>query len=102
MADIPLVQHLIDERAIKESDRLFCAVPKSENIDDGLRHVTYREFANAVNRCAWWLEKELEKSQRFETIAYIGPSDLRYVIITIAANKTGFKVYDVRIYLNIK
>lgn len=91
-AEPTLVPKLIDGRAYSEPDRLFCAIPRSTDLKDGLRCITYRHFANAVNKCAWWIEKELGKGENFETLAYVGPSDIRYAIITLAAVKTGHKV----------
>ena len=89
-----LLPTIIDNRAHVNPERLYCAFvePKHASIEEGLRKVTYGQFANAVNRCAWWLEKELGKSQNFETLAYVGPSDIRYSIVTLAAVKTGHKV----------
>ncbi len=89
-----LLPTIIDNRAHADPERLFCAYiePKLASVEEGLRKVTYGQFANAVNRCAWWLEQELGKSQNFETLAYVGPSDIRYAIVTLAAVKTGHKV----------
>ncbi len=89
-----LLPTLIDDRANAVPDRLYCAYiePGHASVEDGLRKVTYGHFANSVNRCAWWLEKELGKGQNFETLAYVGPSDIRYAIMTLAAVKIGYKV----------
>ena len=70
----------------------FASYPRSPNLQDGFRDVNYLQLANAINACAWWIEDHIGKGHNFETLAYIGPSDLRYAIITVAAIKTGYKV----------
>ena len=40
----------------------------------------------------------LGRSTVFETIAYIGPSDLRYAIVFLAAVKCGYKVSNAICY----
>ena len=90
-----LLPNLIDELARLDPERLYCALVKSRNVDDGFRKVTYGEFANAVNRCAWWLEEQVGKSDHFTTLAYVGMMDIRYTIMTLAATKVGYKVREV-------
>lgn len=46
----------------------------------------------AVNCIAHLLNDKLGESQSFETLAYIGPNDLRYHIVLMAAMKMGYKV----------
>lgn len=83
---------IIDERARLDPARLYCAQVKSKNVEDGVLEITYGDFANAINKCAWWLDEEFGKAEAFDTIAYAGPGDLRYAMITYAAVKTGRKV----------
>ena len=92
--DDVLLPTLIDNRAYSDPDKLYCAYiePNHTSVEEGLRTVTYGQFANAVNRCAWWLKKEIGNGQNFETLAYVGPSDIRYAIVTLAAVKTNHKV----------
>ncbi len=87
-----LIPHLIDERAEKNWSQPFTSLSRSANPIDGFEDISYRKFADAVNRCAWWMQDVLGKSCEYNTIAYTGPSDIRYGILTIAAIKTGFKV----------
>lgn len=83
---------LIDEIASTSPMRLFVAIPKPPHPRDGFIDISYFTFARAINKCAWWIEKELGRGQLFETIAYIGPLDLLYPILIFAAVKTGYKV----------
>ena len=84
---------IIDDRAASDPDRLYAGYfefTNNENLE--LRKLTYRNIANAVNRCAWWLNSQFGRSEDFKTLAYSGPADLRYLIVTLAATKTGHKV----------
>jgi acyl-CoA synthetase (AMP-forming)/AMP-acid ligase II len=87
-----LVPVLIDEIAQQTPKRVFCSIPKSSNLRDGFLDITFQDFARATNRTAGWLEENFGRSYSFETLAYIGPSDLRYLIMVLAASKVGYKV----------
>lgn len=87
-----LIPSLIDGFAKVTPFRSFCSLPCSCNPKDGFRDISYEEMAAAVNKLAWWIESRLGKSQTFESLAYIGTSDLRYAILAVAAQKTGHKV----------
>ncbi|KAK5624968.1 hypothetical protein RRF57_000684 [Xylaria bambusicola] len=57
-----------------------------------LRDVSFQTCAHAVNQTCWWLKRTLGTSETFDTVAYIGPNDLRYLILFSAAVKCGYKV----------
>ena len=86
-----LILHLIDDIARDDPNRCFCLL-STLAAPDGFRTVSYGELANAINRVAWWIGENTQKDLDFQTLGYIGPSDLRYTILTIAAQKAGFKV----------
>ena len=87
---------LLDDIATRYPDRPFVSLPRdNENIACGYHDFSYGDMANAVNRAAWWIVRALGKCSAkgsFETLHYIGPQDLRYVILILAAVKTGYKV----------
>ena len=87
-----LIPQLIDERARLNPQGSVWSVPKSSNLADGFRDISYGQVARAINRVAWWIDEQIGKSTTFEKLAFIGPSDLRYSILTIAAQKTGHTV----------
>ena len=87
-----LIPHLVDVIAYSEPQRPFVSVPRSSNLQEGYQDVSYSAFAKAVNRFSWWIEKELGQGQPPKTIFYLGPLDLRYLIILLAAAKTGHVV----------
>jgi hypothetical protein len=90
-----LVPLLLDEGAILDPSRAYASVPIDElDLSKGFKDITVKQVANAVNKASWWLEEQLGHSMPgvFETIAYFGPRDLRYVCLQIAAMKVGRKV----------
>ena len=87
-----LVPSLIDQLAQDKPDSPWISVPVSSELSDGFRDINYYVFANAVNRAAHWIESNIGKSLRFETLPYIGPNDARYFILFAAAVKAGYKV----------
>ena len=87
-----LMPFVLDKWARDEPDRLYALVPQSARIIDGFDEVTMRQMAHAVDTTASWLIETFGNCKDFQTLAYIGPSDLRYPVLTLAAMKTGWKV----------
>ena len=90
--DMRLIPNAIDERARTNPNAVFASIPISSCVADGFRDVTYSEYANAINHAASWLENVLGESASGEKIGYIAPSDLRYVILAVAAVKVDRQV----------
>lgn len=84
-----LIPKVLDDIACSDPQRPFISVPRTSNIQDGYEDVSYSTFAGAVNRCSWWIEKEIGRERNSKTLFYIGPLDLRYLLILLAAAKTG-------------
>ena len=91
-SDTRLIPNAIDELARTQPDKVFASIPLTTDIADGFKDVTYLEYANAIDRAAMWLENNLGNGCHGEPIGYLAPSDLRYVILTIAAVKVGCTV----------
>ncbi|KAK8000394.1 nonribosomal peptide synthetase [Apiospora arundinis] len=89
-----LIPHIIDDLARREPLREWAQVPISSDPKDGWRTITFQAYANAINRCCRMLVEHAGEAPRgrFPTIAYIGPNDARYMVIIIAAIKTGHKI----------
>ncbi len=87
-----LIPQLIDERAKSDPHDPCWSVRRSSNLSDGFRDISYGQVARAINRVSWWIEQNVGKSTTFETLAYMGPPDLRYAVLTVAAQKTGHVV----------
>lgn len=89
-----LIPVLIDEIASSDPQRPFFAVPHTNDPQDGFQDITYKSFAQAIHRCSWWLESQLGKSSTFETVTYFGHAhDVFYILLILAAVKTGHKVW---------
>ena len=89
-----LLPQVVDALAQSNPERIYASYPLSADFSDGFRDVTMSEIANAVNRFAYCLERHIGASTVFETLAYMGPSDLRYAVVFHAAVKCGYKVSD--------
>ncbi|KAI9750497.1 MAG: Transmembrane osmosensor [Chaenotheca gracillima] len=87
-----LIPNIVDERAQSDPERAVYSIPISrEDLSRGFEDISARVFANAVNRIAWWLESELGKGSSFQTVGYIGPHDIRYVLLVLGCIKAGYK-----------
>lgn len=93
MPNRDLLPHIIDQRAENDPHRAIAAIPvPSPAAGYTWCDVTYQEFSNAINGAAWLIHKELGSTTELNTLAYIGPNDLRYAILVLAAVKAGFKL----------
>ena len=87
-----LLPQVVDGLAKTDPQRIYATYQCSSDISEGFRNVTMRELASAVNKAAFWIKDVIGCSTTFETIAYVGPSDLRYTIMLLAAIKCRYKV----------
>ena len=86
---------MIDYYAVDSPDKVYASIPRSQDICEGFRDVTYKQLANAIDHAAWWLDDQLgEFNSSFETFAYSGKKDLMYPILAVAAAKVGRTVRD--------
>ncbi|EED15544.1 NRPS-like enzyme, putative [Talaromyces stipitatus ATCC 10500] len=89
-----LMPTLLEQGAKSTPDRVWAKFPISNTTyEHGFRTATYSQMLSAVNKVAWILDKSLGKNATFETLPYLGPSDLRYHIVLLAAIKTGYKAF---------
>lgn len=87
-----LMTTIIDDTSESDPRRCFMSIPRSSDLNDGLKDVSYASIARAINRCAWWIEDLLGKGIGFPTIAtYLNPMDFRHVILIFGAIKAGYK-----------
>ncbi|KAL9120029.1 MAG: hypothetical protein Q9187_003419 [Circinaria calcarea] len=88
-----LLNHMVDGMAQVRPESVWAKIPWDDlSYNAGYRKITYRLFANAVNGVAWWLLRELGQSERFDTLAYFGTWDPRYIILLLGAVKVGYKM----------
>lgn len=83
---------IVDHRARSAPSELVGLIPKGLDVADGYQELTFGGLARAVDACARWIEKRIGRAQHHETIAYMGSNDVRYLIVILASNKTGYQV----------
>jgi thioester reductase-like protein len=84
----------IDHIASKTPEKIWARYPATaDDFQAGiLQNVTFASLANAINNTAWLLDAAFPQREPLDTLAYCGPSDIRYYIIACAACKCSMKV----------
>ncbi|KAL5377980.1 hypothetical protein DPSP01_009426 [Paraphaeosphaeria sporulosa] len=59
---------------------------------DGYKSLTYGQYGDSIEKVAHWLDTQLSKATATNTVAYLGPNDLRNAILWPAVVKTGRKL----------
>ncbi|KAF4900571.1 Non-canonical non-ribosomal peptide synthetase FUB8 [Colletotrichum viniferum] len=84
-----LIPQILDDLAVSEPDRLVFSIAKSSDISQGFHDVFARQFAQAVDKTAWWLHKQVGNTGEVQPVGYIGPHDLRHILLTYACVKAN-------------
>lgn len=71
-----LIPQIMDSLASTNPHRVVCSIAIVDGEDLGLRPVSARNFADAVNKTAWWLHRLIGRPSSISTVAYIGPRRL--------------------------
>jgi acyl-CoA synthetase (AMP-forming)/AMP-acid ligase II len=90
------VINIIDDDAANDPNRPFIFIPRSMQPHDGWEPVTYKQMTNAINHVAHTIRQMVSSDIRednFPTIAYIGPNDVRYIIIMLACIKAKCQAF---------
>lgn len=87
-----LLPQLIDQIAKDDPDRPLVSIPRGADVADGYIDVSFKTLATAVDRCAWWIDRNVGRSQELAPIFFIGPTDIRYLVVLLAAAKTDHVV----------
>ncbi|KAH9890802.1 acetyl-CoA synthetase-like protein [Xylariomycetidae sp. FL2044] len=87
-----LMPCVLDEIARATPQKLFAAIPKSNDPADGFVDVSFADVARCVDFIAWKIESRFGRGQNFETISYVGIPDLCGPLVFYAAVKCGYKV----------
>jgi acyl-CoA synthetase (AMP-forming)/AMP-acid ligase II len=90
-----LLPNTLFKLAAQYPDLTYSEYPRSKDVADGFRKITYEEVANAVHAVAWWIEENVGKpavDDGSETLVYMGPSDLRYTVLVLGSVMVGYKV----------
>lgn len=87
-----LLPQVVDHYAQTDPNRVYASIPESDtDLSKGFRDVTMAKLAAMANRLAWWLVGILGVGH-LDAIAYVGPAEIRYAAIFLAAVKCGYKV----------
>lgn len=90
-----LLPVVIDQLARDDPERPWASFPVDDwNLSAGYEDISYRTLANAVNKLAHFIKHHVGRSPpgKFETLAYLGVSDVRYHLLQMAVVKTGHQV----------
>lgn len=90
-----LLPVVIDQLAQDDPDRPWASFPVDDwNLSAGYEDISYRTLANAINKLAHFIMDHVGRSApgKFETLAYLGVSDVRYHLLQMAVVKTGHQV----------
>ena len=79
-----LIPQILDSLASAEPDRVIYSVATSSDISHGLRHISARTFAKAVDKTAWWLYSQLGRPTSIQTVGYIGPRKLERIPLRLS------------------
>jgi hypothetical protein len=80
-----LLPHILRDAARAEPRKPLALLFESRDLAKPPRTVNAAELHTAVNAVAWWIRGKFSESKHFETLAYIGLSDLRYQIVHIGS-----------------
>jgi hypothetical protein len=89
-----LMVSVVDETATTNPKEVFASIPKSTDLCDGWRDISTAELAHAINFTTWLIVETIGASKNFETLAYLGISDIRYAAFCLAAVKAGYKASE--------
>ncbi|KAH7123087.1 hypothetical protein EDB81DRAFT_813530 [Dactylonectria macrodidyma] len=84
-----LIPQILDDLASAEPERIIYSLATSSDISQEFRHVSARAFVKAVDKTAWLLHSQIRESQAIQAVGYIGPHDLRHILLTYACVKAG-------------
>jgi acyl-CoA synthetase (AMP-forming)/AMP-acid ligase II len=82
----------IEDKARWIPNHTFMRYPPKDWETKGYQSISYGQWSNAIDKVAFWLDSQLGKVGDSGTVAYFGPNDARYAIITPAVIKSGRRV----------
>lgn len=89
-----LLPQVVDFYARTDPAKVYASIPKSSaKLSNGFNDITMAKLAAVVNRLSWWMDDDLGYGD-LDTVAYIGPTDIRYAAMFLAAVKCGYKVRE--------
>lgn len=89
---------VLDKIAVTNPNRLYAAIPRSNELADGFEDISFKDMARCVDYFAHLLKSALICRTDLETVAYLGVPDLRTVVALLAAIKCGYKVSSTTVF----
>ncbi|KAJ6284276.1 Pyoverdine/dityrosine biosynthesis protein-domain-containing protein [Bipolaris maydis] len=89
-----LIPQIMDQLAATHPDRIIFSLTTTSSNDLKFKDISAKAFKEAVDKIAWWLYKKIGPSSTVQPIGYIGPHDLRHVLLTYACAKAGYAVLN--------
>jgi hypothetical protein len=71
----------IDKAGRETPNRVWASIPRSSDLKDGFSDLQYRHLVAAIDAAAWWIESAISRSFSFETVAYMGRSCKRALLL---------------------
>ena len=73
--------------------RPFASIPRSGNVSDGYRDISYQLFANAIDRLARWDAPRTGRPRtEDEALVYLAKAGLGHQVLMMVAVKAGYIV----------
>ncbi|KAJ5779598.1 hypothetical protein N7457_007318 [Penicillium paradoxum] len=85
-----LLPQIMDRLAAAEPESIVFSLATSVGDSLDFKHITAQVFTQAIDKTAWWLRNQVGKSDSIQPVGYIGPHDLRHVLLTYACIKAGY------------
>jgi hypothetical protein len=87
-----LLPQIIDAMAVSEPKRTVFSLATVTGSTLQLRHISAYQFSRAIDKTAWFLHNHLGTRSSIQPVGYIGPHDLRHVLLTYGCVKAGYAV----------
>ncbi|KAL4794339.1 hypothetical protein BDV19DRAFT_390398 [Aspergillus venezuelensis] len=87
-----LMATVIDDLAVSGPERKICSMPERPDSADAYGDLSAKTLSHAINSLPWWIVENFGTGDDYEeTLAYMGPNDVRYLVMVVACNKTKYK-----------
>jgi thioester reductase-like protein len=86
------LDRLASERAAKYPERTWTSIPTSSDLSTGWKHITYEQFAFAIDGFARFVEKTHGPGERGAVVAFMGLNDECHTTAVIGLIKAGYTV----------
>lgn len=76
----------MDALTAQDPARLYCIQPKSSDISQGWKNISFADMQGAVNHTVSWIQENCTAStgNQPQVLAYMGANDVRYLAFTFA------------------